>query len=91
MYWFVYPVTAESLADALVCFEDIDVPYSYALDMKRVGEMALDEIKELIPDKDETTLARWLVEEKVGENRKAIVRLLNKALSVMKNAEPVNA
>ena len=35
MYWFVYPITAESLKDALMTFEDIDVPYSYALDMKR--------------------------------------------------------
>ena len=37
MYWFIYPITAESLADALMEFEDIDVPYSLAMDMKQRG------------------------------------------------------
>ena len=34
MYWYVYPMTADSLDDALMVFEDIDVPHSFVIAMK---------------------------------------------------------
>ena len=36
--WFIYPVTAESLDDAVLVFEDVDLPFSYAEAMVRAGK-----------------------------------------------------
>jgi hypothetical protein len=34
LFWHIYPMTAESLDDAIMVFEDINVPYSYLAEMK---------------------------------------------------------
>lgn len=36
-YWYIYPATAESLNDAMMIFEDIDVPVSFVEWMVKMG------------------------------------------------------
>ena len=37
MFWYIYPNTCESLDDAMMVFEDIELPHSYVERMKNAG------------------------------------------------------
>lgn len=37
LFWYIYPATADSLEQAEMVFEDIDVPYSFVIKMKNSG------------------------------------------------------
>lgn len=53
-YWYMYPVTAESLDDASLVFEDIDLPLAYFEAMKRQGRWRIpdDFDAESVPEHD---------------------------------------
>ncbi len=63
LFWYIYPNTAESLEDALMVFEDIDVSHAFMMDMKR--KKRWENVDEL--------LGHWLQDD----HARALQELLN--------------
>lgn len=49
LYWYIYPTTAESMDDATVVFEDMDVPRAVVQEKVRSGEWLSDALNASIP------------------------------------------
>lgn len=47
-YWYIYPYTCDTIDDAQLIFEDIDITYAYAQEMGRIGRWDRQMVEQML-------------------------------------------